>query len=322
MLTSPAHIQRNRYVMNSSVSVITHPSNVPCVHPTRLINRDLTKMKRIIAEFRKVVLRSGFKPAFQLPGTHSLDIVNQLEQRASTPWRINQGGASLCGPAAFMYCLAKDAPELYVQYVFDLYVTGQAKINDLVVEPSSACRTANIVATNRNGFESRRIDGVDWVALASLRDSTNRFLRHKSVSSDAAGITMPGALSEWFSAAGYQWVQNNTRTMSALSAQHFLESAQHYQHNKNVCLFIASKVKKSSFTLRAVPNHWVVMSDAVRFSGRATTCVIDPVKTAADKEAIPQVGIYHWGIEKDLLNASNLTLEDFSRYYFGSVVVG
>lgn len=308
--------------MNSSVSVITHPSNVPFVQSTRLINRDLTKVNQIMAEFRRTVSKPGFKPAFELPGTNSISIVDDLDQRVGLPWEINQGGASLCGPAAFMYCLAKDAPELYAQYVFDLYVTGKAKINDLIVEPSSACKSASIVATNRRGLETRRIAGVDWIALASLRDAKNRFLRQKSVSSDAAGITLPKALSAWFSAAGYRWVQNNTSTTSNFGAQQFLESAQHYQHNKNVCLFIASKVKASPFTLRAVPNHWVVMSDAVKLAGQANDSFIDPVKNSADKNIVPSVGVYHWGLEKDSLNKSNLTLGDFSRYYFGCVVAG
>jgi len=38
------------------------------------------------------------------------EFAEALEARAKAPWKINQGGAPLCGPAAFMYCIAKDRP--------------------------------------------------------------------------------------------------------------------------------------------------------------------------------------------------------------------
>src|SRR5690606_27946840 len=152
-----------------------------------------------------------------------------------------------------MYCLAKDAPHLYAQYIVDLYVDGQARINDLIVEPSSACRAGKVRIENSSGEVKRHISAIDWIALASLQDSSNRFLRQRSVSSDAAGITMPGALAAWFSAAGYQHVRENTRLLGSASPEAFLEAAQLKQHNRNVCLFIASKVNKASIAIKAIP---------------------------------------------------------------------
>lgn len=298
--------------MNLPLNVITHPANRPCVRPTHLINRDLSKVDRILSEFRQVVLKPGFKPAFQLAVSPTA-IVYELQLRIDMPWQIDQGGASLCGPAAFMYCLAKDRPELYAQYVCDLYIFGKARINDLVVEPSNACKAGRI--SNSRNEATRSISAVDWIALASLRDSTNRFLRNRSVSSDSAGITLPRALSEWFSAAGYRQVQHETRLTNSPGSEHLLHAAQRYQHNQNVCLFIAAKVKSGPFTLRVVPNHWVVMSDALRLRPESKGQSL-PV-AASDK--IPSLKVYHWRQEKDQLNPKNLNLADFSRFYFGYV---
>lgn len=307
--------------MNQFVQVVTHPVNIPCVHPTRVINRDLSGVTSILASFRREVFKPGFKPAFQVPGSNNpTEIIEGIEERVTAPWSIDQAGASLCGPAAFMYCLAKDAPEIYAQYVCDLYLAGNARIGALSVEPSNACRNGRLQVSSRNGETSRRIEVVDWIALASLRDSENTFYRHRSVTSDVSGITMPGALTDWFSAAGYRQVHQNTQVAGSAGTAHFLRAANYYQHNKNVCLFIAAKVKSGPFTVKAVPNHWVVLSDMVRM--RASLSSQEASKQTLPEQQVPSVIAYNWGREKDQLNLSRLTLGEFSKYYFGYVVAG
>src|SRR6476620_4935644 len=93
------------------------------------------------------------------------DIVAGLADRIQDPTQQHQGAAGLCGPAAFFYCVLNYKPELYVQYVIDLFTTGKARIGSLEVKPGAACR----VYQPPRG----RIHPVDWVALASLRDSDN-----------------------------------------------------------------------------------------------------------------------------------------------------
>jgi len=118
-----------------------------------------------------------------------------LEDRMKDPQEIYQGEAPLCGPAAFMYCIAKDRPADYVRYVLDLAEKGESKLgNNLKVEPSKACRDAPL---------GGRIHPVDWVALASLRDATNSFKFMRNPDSNIAGITMGGAMADWFRATGW-----------------------------------------------------------------------------------------------------------------------
>ncbi len=50
--------------MKQSLQVVTHPSNIPCVHPTRIINRDLSAADRVIEAFKKAIFKRGFTPAF------------------------------------------------------------------------------------------------------------------------------------------------------------------------------------------------------------------------------------------------------------------
>ncbi len=220
-----------------------------------------------------------------------------------------------------MYCLAKDAPQLYAQYVADLYISGKARINNLIVEPSGACRAGKIRIEGASGEIKRHISASDWIALASLKDFSNRFLRQRSVSSDAAGITMPGALAAWFTAAGYQHVREKTRVLGSASPEEFLEAAQLNQHNRNVCLFIASKVKNASLAIKAIPNHRVVMSEQL---GWVNPNQPDPgqqqVLKPRPESRIPSVKVYHWGMKRQNINSNKLPLSDFSKYYFGCVV--
>jgi len=67
-------------------------------------------------------------------------VVKELRERVNDPSTQDQMNTSLCGPAAFFYCVLNYKPELYVQYVIDLLTTGKARIDSLTVEPSLACR--------------------------------------------------------------------------------------------------------------------------------------------------------------------------------------
>jgi len=181
-----------------------------------------------------------------------------------------------------------------------------------------ACKNGQLVSGSDNN--ERRIDAVDWIALASLRDSENRFFRHRSVASDTSGITLPGSLVSWFTAAGYKQVQEKTQFTASHGPEHLLGAARDFQHNKNVCLFIAAKVVTGPFTLRAIPNHWVVLSEVQLGS---ISHHPDPAQMQKPlEEQVPSFKAYSWGREKMDLNASKLSLADFSKYYFGYVVAG
>jgi len=85
-----------------------------------------------------------------------------LEGRSGNSNAIHQGGTPLCGPAAFMHCIAGDRPADYINYVLDLAETGTGRLGGLTVTPSSNCLNATFIETNP----------VDWVALATYTSST------------------------------------------------------------------------------------------------------------------------------------------------------
>ncbi len=135
--------------------------------PTRLINRDLTSARLLISQFVKLSAATSFTPSFSGKGNGKsavTEITTLLEKRIVKPWEIDQAGTSLCGPAVFFYCQAKDCPALYVKSVIELYMYGETKINDLHIKPSSACKKAKL---------PKKMASIDWITLASLTDSSN-----------------------------------------------------------------------------------------------------------------------------------------------------
>ncbi len=120
---------------------------------------------RMIDNFeRGVFARDGDRSAFK--NLQRSSIAQGLRDRVNDPKKIDQNQGSLCGPAAFCYCLLNTRPHLFVAYVIDLYTDGVGRINDLVVRPGKGCREF--------ASDSSQIADVDWIALASLRDKKNR----------------------------------------------------------------------------------------------------------------------------------------------------
>jgi hypothetical protein len=181
------------------------------------------------------------------------DVVAGLRERLANRLKIDTSYANLCGPGAFFYCLVNDKPEIYVDYVIDLYNNGSAKLGSLTVKPSHACRN--------HQPDPKKIAPVDWVALASLKDDDNIKLHFSSEDDGAAGITMPHTMAHWFNAVGYQLVHNETNVFFTKGRGDINTVLRRWREGGRVCLFVNAKIldfyadTHRSFT----PDHWVVM---------------------------------------------------------------
>jgi hypothetical protein len=225
------------------------------------------------------------------------DVVNGLTARIQNPWIQNQGGSSLCGPAALFYCLLNDHPERYVQYVIDLYTTGKATLGKLTVHPGKDCRHYNP--------PPNKIAPVDWIALASLRDSDNSVLDYQSADDTTAGITMPHSLAAWFRALGYNNVHNVTNIFFTKGLNDIESCNQQKWQGRRICLFINDNMltdataKSRSFA----PDHWVVMNSV------ATTAYGNV-----------SVALYTWGNPSwPVPRAGTLAVKHFCHNFYGYV---
>ncbi|WP_167458082.1 hypothetical protein [Rahnella woolbedingensis] len=123
----------------------------------------------------------------------------------------NQGDASLCGPAAFMYILLKDNPVLYCQYIKDLWNEGSTKLGNLEVNPSTGC-CSPLNYTESDG--STRVSAIDWISMASLRDEENIFFDYKSPDDAFSGATLPEGIIKWVKSMGAEVINTDMTLFS------------------------------------------------------------------------------------------------------------
>ncbi len=193
----------------------------------------------------------------QYPLVPRAEVVRGLRERVGNPDTMSQGVSSLCGPTSLFHCLIRDDAEAYVKYVIDLYTTGRATIRQLTVRPGADCRNAN----------PRGVPAVDWVALASLRDSENTFLDYQAPQNEAAGITLPNNLAAWLRAVGYRSVLNNTNVFITKGEDEIRAMARLLGQGYKVCMFVNSNIVQHTLQgggFFTIPDHWV---ELIRLQG-------------------------------------------------------
>jgi hypothetical protein len=245
-------------------------------------------------------------------------LADQLRKRIKDPYLINQGNASLCGPAVFIYYLAKRRPKQYAQYIIDLYEKGEADIGRLKVKPGRDCKD----------FKPGAAQGImqaDWVALAGLRDSENAFFDYDHPNDQIPGITLPGDIAKWFTLADSPAVRKNTNIIFDKSLYTLLQAHKLYRHGTCVCLFVGQKVLQGKSGGRCPADHWVVLNSPIQFDGKPVDGLLRKgLKVNDDKSLLSkkiQFLLYTWGEEYRWVNKANpkLIVKEFLDYFYGYV---
>ena len=218
-----------------------------------------------VALAQKFASRTG-PAAFPNLGISRSAFAFDLMNRLNSPSLLDQRVTSLCGPAVFLYNVLLKQPEMFARYVIDLYEKGQGTLGSLVVKPGGDCRNYRVVGS--------KIQPVDWVALASLRDSSNAVLDYDSPSVEAGGITLPSAVAAWFRAAGFTSVVNRTNLFFDSDLWTLLKADQARGAGAAVCLFIGANLLTGSEDGRAIPDHWVGLTSALRIDGTSTAALM------------------------------------------------
>jgi len=243
-----------------------------------------------IAQFAAATGPSAF------PAISRADVITGLRARVDDPRTVRQGHASLCGPAAFFHCLLQDDPETYAKYVIDLFNSGSANLGTLKIKPSDGCRN----------YRPEHIEPIDWISLASLRDSENVFLDYSNVKREAAGMTLPMALADWFRAVGYQDVRNETNVFFTKGRSEIDSAYALRLQGRRVCFLVNDDIldadTNTSGGLTTIPTHWIVLTLATGVRGGALT-----------------VTVWSWGRVIRIPPTGTLTVDQFCGNFFGYV---
>ena len=221
--------------------------------------------------------------------------------RIAAPGILRQDEGSLCGPAALLFSLASDRPVQYASTAIDLYEHGKARLGRLEIAPGEDVRNFKPPAS---------MDHVDWLTMASIRDSENWFLDYDSVSQykgGLQGITLPGELTRWFKRAGYRDVREETNLWFSKDTGNVDKANRLFGQGYRLCLFISSNMlyeKRQSEEGAVDTMHWVVQRSPIdRSNGKV------------------RLKVFTWGQGERQVpqGAKDLSVGDFLENFYGYV---
>lgn len=256
-------------------------------------------------------------PAVLLDPFDKTKVEKALKERLKKKYDFPvQGEASLCGPAVFFYCLLMDRTDLYQQVVKELWESGETKIGTLKIKPSYGCRHPSKFFKEDN---QPKIPPIDWMTLASLRDSENNLFDYDSPDDQAQGISTAGDLKTWFEKSGAKILYDiNTNIMTQITGPH-LTLADLCRLNSYICpdnhvaVLIASSLLQYGEE-STTKNHWIVWTDKLKLlNGQDIT-----EQTSLTEEV--QLELFSWGKVKSQLNP-NIVLKKVMQYSFAAMVV-
>lgn len=195
----------------------------------------------------------------------------------------HQSDTSLCGPAAFFYALLMDRPDLYTQAITALWETGETTIGSLYIKPSYGCRNPKNLSYRREGD---RVLAIDWISLASLRDSENNLMEYDSPDDKVPGITPPWTIESWFARAGASEIFSDIQ-FSSTSLSRFLELLTYLGPQHHVVSLVSASMVEGG--IGAGKNHWIVWEDLPIASSGAITV------TTPTNEQITDSRLFSWG---------------------------
>jgi hypothetical protein len=235
------------------------------------------------------------------------DFINQLKERIENPYTINQGNASLCGPAAVMFCWLSKRPDLYTQYVISMYEKGSGKMGSLAITPGDDCKNYDPVTT----------PDVDWIALAALRDSENIFLDYDDEGDQLSGITMPGEVEKWLKNIGFHVVENNTALVFGEGYEVLRQAAGHFKEGRSVCLFVNARFLHGD-GLNLTADHWIVMTSEPIIDGNNISS-LPSGEGLFDKKI--DFNVFTWGPKYSgrISQWQSITLNSFLDCFYGYI---
>lgn len=255
----------------------------------------------------------------KFPGIPRILVAHGLRARLKEPSLINQGDASLCGPASLMYHIASEDPETYAHYVMNLYDAGVGYLGRTKVKPSAACRnyTPN----------PAQIPAVDWIALASLRDSENEIRNYDDVSDQIPGITDPEMLAKWYRKAGWKYADEFADWNWRPSLARLIDCDYWFAKGHLVSLFTKGTLingpgewELAFDSKHNIASHWAPLVSRIRIDSSQASDFRDEEDSANNREDLRsdlcEFDVFSWG----RIHTVSLPTSTVLTYFHGAVI--
>lgn len=215
----------------------------------------------------------------------------------------------LCGPAAFYYCLMMDRYDVYEQLVWDLWSRGKAMLGEWLLQPIvNTMKVRNLFA----GMSHPRVSAIDWITMASLRDSSNNLLKYESVGDKVSAITLWGDIEKWMLNTGAHKIFSNISIYhSNLSDVCKLNSLM--SNNVHILSLTSAGMLQQGADV-PFKDHWIVWDEELKLTNRQR------ITNETNLEEFVSLRLFSWGEVKDNSLRELLTLGEFLSHTFGGLV--
>lgn len=257
-------------------------------------------------------------------------IEQQIEERLGKPWKINQGGTSLCGMACLFYIFAKNDKQGYKTLAETLHRTGTATHNGYTVEPDEDAKEEMYNTNPNTSKEHPWIPEIDWITMATTRSKESDFGYTGKKGQDASAINWPWLMTNLGKKLlGYTTVEMDYYKVNKSYIRDFFGSDEKirileedidkdYQNGYEICMMIDADMmdNKSDYDLTDFGEyHWVTYEGGLELlnSEKKTESDYDKVKTIKFK-------CFTWG--EPILNSrtsKGITKEAYRNNYYGYI---
>lgn len=283
---------------------------------TKVVKGDVSKNNFELALNRNRIFQCidpGCKPGEAKDPFSKAQIEAGLQSRLNEPFP-DQDLASLCGPAAYFFCLINLSPSKYKLAVKQLWETGQTRIGELEIKPSlDGCRRV------KNFYRSNgrpKIPSIDWIPLASLRESENKAFKLNDPSKEFAGITLWSGMYSWFDSSGFKIEKVFSFNPLGYNDDSVAGINRYAGDNYYVITLISASILDSgaSSGTNILPDHWIVWTDKLRsINGSIVNEITDPATEVRLK-------LFSWGENRQSLR-HKMSLSDFAKKVFYALVI-
>ncbi len=199
-------------------------------------------------------------------------VEQQIEERLNKPWKINQGGTSLCGMACLFYIFVKKDKQGYKKLAETLHRTGKAIHNGYTVEPDKDAKEEMYNTDPETSKEHPWIPEVDWITMATTRSKESNFGYTGKKGQDASAINWPWLMTSLGKKLlGYSTVEMDYYKVNKSYIRDFFGSDEKirilekdidkdYQNGYEICMMIDADMmsNKSDYDITDFGEyHWV-----------------------------------------------------------------
>jgi hypothetical protein len=217
-------------------------------------------------------------------------VVEGLLERINNPGLIKQGPTQFCGPGSFIFSIATDEPLEYARFAIDLFEYGKGSLKKLHVEPDE-----EVLASHP---PSHGVAQVDWMVLASLRDSENWFFDVETGQSIIRSGTNPHEIAGWFRQAGYTKVVDEANLVFSKDEANAEQASTYFENGYKVVLFVGM----GAFDPSRGGKHFVALTSKINLH---PTVSLDIFTWGEGRYHLPQSG--------------TLSLKQFLDNYYGYI---